>query len=405
VSGWLRMLLQPVRHNEVGWTILGEPYSCCPRSGDLHSSTAGKFASQVLAVRGAVAPKSHLRGPMEMQGKLVRPPARIRRASNQEGPCVIVSSVCAVIVNWNGWRDTVLCLESLLALDDAPPRVVVCDNASSDGSITEMTNWARRQLQGWSQHESGFVSPDPARGIQSIAFLRLDANLGYAGGLNAGIEWARQRWSPEAFWLLNNDVYAEPGALTALTAAVSAVPRAGICGSVLLEWEDPKQVLAVAGLFRKWLGVGWRTNEVPAGPHDVALELDFPVGASMFVRTDYLDQVGLMDDSYFLYFEEMDWVERGRRHGFIPIVALKSRLRHREGASTGSHGGARGKSLLSERYGVINRLRITRKFWPWFLPLVWASLAVVVLDRVLHREKDRALLVLRLMASPSLWLR
>lgn len=125
----------------------------------------------------------------------------------------------------------------------------------------------------------------------------------------------------------------------------------------------------------------------------------------MFVRTEYLDRVGLMDPSYFLYCEELDWVERGRRQGFIPIVALKSRLRHKEGASTGSHGGARGKSLLSERYGVINRLRITRKFWPWLLPVVWFSLWIVVLDRLLHRETARARLVLRLMASPSLWLR
>lgn len=315
------------------------------------------------------------------------------------------SSVCAVVVNWNGWRDTTACLESLLRLDEPPARVVVVDNASSDGSVSALKQWARRALPAWTEGTSGFASPDPAAGMQSIDLLPLEANLGYAGGLNAGIEWARKRWPLQGFWLLNNDVYAEPGALTALIAAATAVPRAGICGSVLLEWDDPAQVLAVAGLFRKWLGVGWRSRDVPAGPHDVAFAIDFPVGASMFVRTEYLDRVGMMDPSYFLYCEEMDWVERGRRHGFIPIVALKSRLRHREGASTGSHGGARGKSLLSERYGVINRLRITRKFWPWLLPVVWASLAVVVVDRVLHRENARALLVLRLMASPSLWLR
>lgn len=314
-------------------------------------------------------------------------------------------SVCAVIVNWNGWKDTVVCLESLLALDEAPQRVIVCDNASSDGSVAAMTDWARRRLEGWAPAGPGFVSGQPARGVQSIEFLGLETNLGYAGGLNAGIAHARRHWPVDAFWLLNNDVYAEPGALTALVAALRDVPAAGICGSVLLEWDDPEQVQAVAGLFRKWLGVGWGSNDVPAGPHDVAYALDYPVGASMFVRTEYLDRVGLMDDSYFLYCEEMDWAERGRRHGFIPIVALKSRLRHREGASTGSHGGARGKSLLSERYGVINRLRITRKFWPWFLPVVWLSLAGVVLDRLLHRENARALLVLRLMASPSLWLR
>jgi GT2 family glycosyltransferase len=268
-----------------------------------------------------------------------------------------------------------------------------------------MTEWALQHLHGWTQAGTGFTNPDRAGGIQSIDFLRMDANLGYAGGLNAGIRWARERWPIQAFWLLNNDVYAEPGALSALIAATNAVPRAGVCGSVLLEWDDPTQVLAVAGLFRKWLGVGWGSPDVPAGSNDIAFELDFPVGASMFVRAEYLDEVGPLDDSYFLYCEEMDWVERGRRSGFIPIVALKSRLRHREGASTGSHGGARGKSLLSERYGVINRLRITRKFWPWLLPVVWISLAIVVLDRLLRRENARALLVLRLMASPSLWLR
>lgn len=311
--------------------------------------------------------------------------------------------VCAVVVNWNGWRDTVVCLDSLLALEEPPARVVVCDNASSDGSVARMVEWARQRLEGWTRAGSGFVTSDPGRGTLSIDFLGLDTNFGYAGGINAGIEWARQRWPVEAFWLLNNDVYAEQGALSSLIAA-SKVPRAGICGSVLLEWDQPAQVLAVAGLFRKWLGVGRHSNQLPAGEKDVAFDLDYPVGASMFVRTGYLDRVGLMDDSYFLYCEEMDWVERGRQHGYIPVVALKSRLRHREGASTGSHGGARGKSLLSERYGVINRLRITRKFWPWFLPLVWISLAAVVLDRVLHRETERARLVLRLMASPSLWL-
>jgi GT2 family glycosyltransferase len=314
-------------------------------------------------------------------------------------------AVCAVVVNWNGWRDTVICLESLLALDHPPTRVVVCDNASTDGSMAAMMEWGNRQLHGWSVSDRGFVSPDAADGVQSIDFLQLDSNLGYAGGINAGIEWGRQRWPLQAFWLLNNDVYAEPGALSALIAASDAVPRAGICGSVLLEWDNPAQVLAIAGLFRKWLGVGWHSKDVHAGTDDVAVDLDYPVGASMFVRAEYLDEVGSMDPSYFLYCEEMDWVERGRRRGFIPIVALKSRLRHREGASTGSHGGARGKSLLSERYGVINRLRITRKFWPWLLPLVWISLAAVVLDRALHREHARALLVLRLMASPSLWLR
>jgi GT2 family glycosyltransferase len=250
----------------------------------------------------------------------------------------------------------------------------------------------------------GFLDPQTCSGVQSVHLLRLPANLGYAGALNAGIQWARTRWTLRGFWLLNNDVQAQPGALDALLAAHGGMQDAGICGSVLLEWDEPERIQAVAGIYRRWLGVGWHDKHVPAQAGDVSLAVDYPIGASMYVSTDYLDNVGLMDPSYFLYCEEMDWAERGRRQGYRPLVALKSRLRHKEGASTGSRGGVRNKSLVSEHYGVVNRLRITRKFWPHYLPIVWSSLLLVTLDRFLHGEMARARLVLRLMCSPSFWL-
>jgi GT2 family glycosyltransferase len=301
------------------------------------------------------------------------------------------SAICAVVVNWNGWRDTLLCLESLFALGGTRLRVVVCDNASTDASAAQLERYLRERPPGGS--------------VLSTHLLRLQKNLGYAGAINEGILWARERWAPRGFWMLNNDVQAQLGALDALVAAHGSVPDAGICGSVLLEWDEPARVQAVAGIYRRWLGVGWHDKDLPAEGGDVSLVVDYPIGASMFVTTDYLDKVGLMEPSYFLYCEEMDWAERGRRQGYRPLVALKSRLRHKEGASTGSRGGVRNKSLLSERYGVINRLRITRKFWPHYLPMVWSSLVLVVLDRLLHREMARAWLVLRLMFSPSQWLR
>lgn len=296
--------------------------------------------------------------------------------------------ICAVVVNWNGWQDTVVCLDSLFALADPRLRVVVCDNGSVDGSPERIELHLREHA-----------------GATPVHLLRLPSNLGYAGGMNEGIAWARNAWKPEAFWLLNNDVQAQPGALDAMVTAHRSVPDAGICGSVLLDWDEPGRIQAVGGIYRRWLGVGWHDQELPPHSGDVSLALDYPVGASMYVTTEYLDRVGTMDPGYFLYCEEMDWAERGRRCGYRPIVALRSRLRHKEGASTGSRGGVRNKSLLSERYGVVNRLRITRKFWPYLLPVVWASLAAVVVDRVLHGETARAKLVLRLMFAPSQWWR
>lgn len=303
---------------------------------------------------------------------------------------IAAARVCAIVINWNGWRDTIVCVDSLLALDDAPGQIVVCDNGSADGS--------HAHLQAWLQ---GRGAADRAR----VHLVPLERNLGYAGGLNAGIAWAAQHLEgTQAWWLLNNDVQALPGALRALLAAHARVPGAGLCGSVLLDWDAPGEVTAVGGVYRRWLGVGWHRKDLPAGPQEFLLDIDYPVGASLLVDGDYLQRVGPMEDSYFLYYEEMDWVERGRRHGLRPVVALQSRLRHKEGASTGSPAGARNKSLLSERYGVINRLRITRKFWPAYLPLVWLSLWLVAADRIVHREFARAALVLRLMFSPRAWL-
>jgi GT2 family glycosyltransferase len=313
------------------------------------------------------------------------------------------SAVCAVVVNWNGWRDTVVCLDSLLALGSPPLRIVVCDNASTDRSVPELTQYLSARLAQWQAEPDGmgWINSSLHESVTSVHVLRMPQNLGYAGALNAGMRWARAHWAPTGFWLLNNDVRAEPGALAALVGAHDSVPRAGVCGSVLLEWDDPPRIQAVAGVHRRWLGVGWHDKNLPAGGGDVSLAVDYPVGASMYVSAEYVDAVGLLDASYFLYSEEIDWVERGRRLGYRPLVALRSRLRHKEGASTGSRGGVRNKSLLSERYGVTSRLRVTRKFWPHYLPVVWASLLLVSLDRLVHGEIARARLVLRLMFSPS----
>jgi GT2 family glycosyltransferase len=323
--------------------------------------------------------------------------------------------VCVVVVNWNGWRDTLMCLASLFALEGHPLHIVVCDNGSTDESREMLSTWLGEQLV--SAH------PDAARDAQVLPFsppvsakpgwvrdvhlLCLARNLGYAGGLNRGIDWGRTAFGVASFWLLNNDIRAEPAALRSLIEARDEVPDAGLCGSVLLDWDQPTDIQAIGGIFNKALGVGWHLRELPrrqeAG-ENVFLSVDYPVGASLLVEQDYIDKVGLMDESYFLYYEEMDWAERGRRHGYRTVIALKSRLLHKEGASTGSHGGVRNLSTLSEHYSVVNRLRITRKLWPRYLPLVWLSLGAVALERLVHGNRARAILVLRLMLSPWLWL-
>ena len=326
------------------------------------------------------------------------------------------SAIVGAVINWNGWRDTMTCVQSILKLIGPPCHLVICDNGSNDDSYERLSNWLMDEIGATRQSHI-----DPGAGgqvtrfevpfnttVQSIHLLRLPKNMGYAGAINRCISWGRETLMAQDFWLLNNDVKVDPRALAQLVAVTRSAPDIGLCGSVLMDWDRPESVQAIGGVFRRYLAVGWHMKEVPVGAdrhQDVCFDIDYPVGASLFVTHEYLEAVGLMDDAYFLYYEEMDWVERGRHHGFRPAVALKSLVQHKEGASTGSHGGVRSKSLLSEHFGVINRLRITRKFWPVYLPVVWMSLWLVVLDRAFHGEWARAKLVIQLMFEPQRWMR
>lgn len=323
--------------------------------------------------------------------------------------------VTVIVINWNGWRDTVNCVQSIIDLKHQLYHLLICDNGSSDDSFDRLSDWLM-SIAGTTSHPyqnlgtglqtvrfEGNFSPV----LKSVYLLRLPKNFGYAGAINRCLVWGQRTLMARDFWLLNNDVKVDSQALAQLVAATRSAPDIGLCGSVLLDWDHPESVQAIGGIFRRYLAVGWHMKELPVGAdrhQDVFFDIDYPVGASLFVTHEYLEAVGLMDDAYFLYYEEMDWVERGRRHGFRPAVALKSLVQHKEGASTGSHGGVRSKSLLSEHYGVVNRLRITRKFWPLYLPVVWMSLWLVVLDRVVHGEWARAGLVLQLMFQPQRWI-
>lgn len=336
--------------------------------------------------------------------------AKVDRSVKSEKSMIL----CAVI-NWNGWRDTMTCVRSLLELSGPAFQMVICDNGSDDDSFECLSTWLSNEIGAISQsyvnldagaHMIRFDGPFSLT-LNTIHLLRLPKNFGYAGAINRCIAWGQETLNARDFWLLNNDVKVGQQALAHLVAVTRSAPDIGLCGSVLLDWDQWEDVQAIGGIYRRYLAVGSHLKALPPGAvqHEgVFFDIDYPVGASLFVTQEYLEAVGLMDDAYFLYYEEMDWAERGRRLGFRPAVALKSLVQHKVGASTGSHDGARHKSLLSERFGVINRLRITQKFWPQYLAVVWSSLWLVILDRLIHGEWDRARLVLRLMFLPRHWI-
>jgi GT2 family glycosyltransferase len=248
--------------------------------------------------------------------------------------------VCIVLVNWNGWRDTVECVRSCASLDYRPFRVIVVDNGSTDDSAERL----RAELGD--------------RG--DITLIETRANLGFAGGCNIGIRRALDDGA-EYVWLLNNDTVVEPGTLSALTEVFAEQPSAGIAGSKIFYHDRPGVISSAGGRISPRLGLTTHIGdgEADAGQYDTVRDVDYVTGASLLVRASVVESIGPMDESYFLYWEEADWCERARTAGWRVLYAPASRVWHKVGAST-----ATDKSYVKARYEGRNRVAFHRRNRP-----------------------------------------
>ena len=325
-----------------------------------------------------------------------------------------------IVLNWNGWKDTIECLESLFRLDCPDFRVVVCDNASADGSMEKIKKWARGDLLAESANPQlsyllahPFTKPIPhleltreqaesgsAAYETRLVLIQNGANLGFAGGNNVGLRYALGDANCQFFWLLNSDTVAESDALSALVRLMQSRPEIGLCGSLNLSYYNPKQVQAQGGKrYCRW------TARVHTPPQCMVDELDsypapmdFVNGASMLASRGFLERIGLMEESYFLYFEELDRAMRAKGR-FKLGYTHESVIYHKEGATIGSNLDRMKRSLLSEKYLSQNRVLFTKRFFPWALPTVLASVCLAAAHRLCLRDLKRA----KTMFSFMLW--
>lgn len=333
-----------------------------------------------------------------------------------EKPEGYVSMRCYVIlVNWNGWRDTLECLESVFHLDYPDFRVVVCDNSSSDGSLTQIKAWAKGEIAAEPANPrlSHLISPPSVKPISwcelsreqaesnistynsQLALVDTGANLGFAGGNNVGLRYALADPLCQFVWMLNNDTIVEPHSLSALVQHMQDNPDTGLCGSLNLSYYQPATILCLGGKpYNRWTG-RVRTPTYPAleqlAPSSPSI--DYVNGASMLATRAFLERVGLMEEAYFLYFEELDWAMRAKGE-FSLGYARDSVVYHKEGATIGSNRDRENRSLLSEQYLTRNRVLFTKVFFAWALPSVLVTISLTAAYWLGRGHFDRANLML-----------
>jgi GT2 family glycosyltransferase len=337
-----------------------------------------------------------------------------------------MSRACILLVNWNGWGDTIECLESIFRSVEPDVRVIVCDNNSDNGSVERIKSWAEGRLdvvvpviqplreRSWppvpkpvlfkvydrSEAEKGGDHNSAAR----LILIRTGGNLGFAGGNNVGLRYVLAQDREDYVWLLNNDTVIAPGALEALLARMNESPTVGMCGSTLLNYAMPQRVQARGGgWYCKWIGLPWHIGQMgkagdAADADRVERYMNYVVGASIGVSRAFLTQVGLMCEDYFLFFEETDWALRAK--GLFHLAyAPGSIVYHKIGQSIGTSSVPSRKSYTCDYYSLRNRLLFTRRYYPHLVPLICLSLLCALFVRAFCGRWDRVTLIWRLLTG------
>lgn len=272
-----------------------------------------------------------------------------------------VPKIAVIILNWNGWKDTVECLESLYKINYPNYQIIIVDNASGDESIKYIKDYCNGELR----VDSKFFRYDPTnkpigilefseREYNGIKLEKIDSffnkkiiiiknreNYGFTRGNNIGIEFAMENLDPAYVLLLNNDTVVENTFLDELIEVAENNPQVGFVGPkiYLYEYNQKTNIIQFAGAKQniwRFLPGPIGSEEEDIGQYEENKEVDFVHGSCMLVKTEMIKDIGLLDEEFFTYREENDWCMRGKKQGWISMYAYKSLIWHKGGKSTKS---------------------------------------------------------------------
>ncbi len=252
--------------------------------------------------------------------------------------------IAVVIVNWNGRQLLDSCLQAVFAQTRAAQLVIVVDNGSTDGSMEHLrSRW------------------------QAVRAVDLGRNAGVAAGNNAGIRAALDAGARHIL-LLNNDAILDSGVIGELCDALTdAGDLAWAAAPKILYRSQPDRIWSAGGSFEWWRGVSRDrgTDERDRGQYDDPADIDYSNTCCLLIKAEAFARVGLMDEAYFMYYDDSDFSARVRRAGGRIRYVPTARVLHDVQASSG--GAADRPSLFALYYTTRNRARFIRRNAPTLL--------------------------------------
>jgi len=265
-----------------------------------------------------------------------------------------IPKITIVILNWNGWKDTVNCLESVFQISYSNYDVVVVDNNSDDDSLQKIREYAAGKIKVESDYFKYNYGNKPIRIFEyseenvsrvseneytdspsnrRMVLIKNSKNYGFAKGNNIGIKWVLKNLNPEYIMLLNNDAIIDSECLTKLVNVAKSSPRLGIIAPKVLMMRDSQVIDSTGHIIRFGRIVDRGKNRIDHGQYDKKTNVIGAIAAACLYKREMLLDIGLFDESYFTCYEDAEMSWRAFKNGWKSRFVPGSVVYHKRGAT------------------------------------------------------------------------
>lgn len=264
------------------------------------------------------------------------------------------AKVSIIILNWNGWKDTIECLESIYQINYLNYNVIIVDNNSEDDSLDKIQMYCEGKLK----VNSKFIDYNPHNkpidvyeysqeelktlklnqeifqfpSNKKLTIIKNDKNYGFAEGNNIGIKYVLDSTNSDYILLLNNDTVVDKNFLYEMVIVAKNDPKIGVCGSKTYYYDYDGQKTNEnfeGGKINIFKGEAYyvKGNEKPT--IEKPKTLDYIAGSCFLIKKDVVNDVGFLDKDYFLYWEEADWCFRIKMKGYKLMYIPRAKIYHK----------------------------------------------------------------------------
>ncbi len=306
-------------------------------------------------------------------------------------------NVKIIILNWNGWEDTIECLESIYQIDYPNFEVLLVDNDSKDGSIEKIHEYCEGKMVveskffeydtenkplnylEYSEDRYPEINTNSSTEKNNLFILKNNENYGFAEGNNIAIKVAL-RSNPDYIMLLNNDTVVEKGFLTKLVAVAESEKKVGVVGPLIYYYDhegrtdEPSNICGVVNI-NKYPGY-YDMVDVDPTINPINMECDWVSGAAMMIKVREVP-IKYLNNQLFFGNEDIDLCINLKKLGYKIINVHNSRIWHKEGVSRKKRSAAVIKKVKMEIEVNLKFLKLHNKHYHIYLPLYLIQVTIL----------------------------